>query len=50
MTYDIGCRRWFGIYLPSWTGVKVESVYDATVANGSEDGSTGDETYFFAYR
>jgi hypothetical protein len=49
-TYDPGIQRWVGIYLPSWTGVKVESVFNATIANGSETGTVGDETYFFAYR
>ncbi len=50
MTYDIGCRVWIGIYLPSWTGVKVESAFGATIASGNESGSVGDETYFFPYR
>jgi len=49
-TYDPGVQRWVGIYLPSWTGVKVESVYNATIADGSETGTVGDETYFFPYR
>ena len=49
-TYDPAIKKWVGIYLPSWTGVKVESAYNATIANGSETGTAGDETYFFPYR